>query len=247
VTVRILHIIDRLDCYGPSRQLSLLVQGLPPSQFCNRICAPEVSAALPEQLAAAPESICALASRGLIDPTWPVRLWRLLLDFRPQIIHGWGCRANLVAALATIVQKKAVLILGQRCTLEQCGSGHALLQPAMFRRAQKIVVNSAAIWDQCVAGGIAKEKMTLISNGIVPLQPPSVSRRQLLAELGLPPDALAGAPEVELTAALPERDAALREVRKQVDALLVPALKAAGLSALPPPGAPASPDPTVPF
>ena len=66
-------------------------------------------------------------------------------------------------------------------------------------------------------------------------------------KLGLPPDALAGAPEVELTAALPERDAALREVRKQVDALLVPALKAAGLSALPPPGAPASPDPTVPF
>ena len=188
MTVRILHIIDRLDCYGPSRQLSLLVQGLSPSQFCNRICALDVSAALPEQLAAAPESICVLASRGLSDPTWPVRLWRLLLDFRPQIIHGWGRRANLVATLATIVQKKAVLILGQRCTLEQCGSGHALLQPAMFRRAQKIVVNSAAIWDQCVARGIAKEKMTLISNGIVPLQPPPVSRRQLLAELGLPPD-----------------------------------------------------------
>lgn len=225
MTVRILHIIDRLDCYGPSRQLSLLMHGLPPSQFCNRIGALKVAADLPEELAAVPGKICVLASRGLLDPTWPVRLRRLLLHFRPQIIHGWGRRANLVAALAAVVQQKAALIVSQRCSLEQCGC-IALLQAAMFRRAKKIVVNSAAVWDQCVACGIAKEKTTLISNGVVPLQTPPVSRRQLLAELGLPPNARLVCAGGRLYSHMGIKDAIwaadlLKVVRKDVHLLIV--------------------------
>ena len=188
MTLRILHIIDRLDCYGTSRQLSLLVQGLRPGQFCNRICALEVSSFLPEELAAARTRVCALASRGLMDPTWPTRLGRLLSEFRPQIIHGWGGRANVVATLAGFVWRRAVLVLSRRCMAEQSGTGSALLRRAMFRRARKIVVNSAAIWDECVAGSTRKEKLTLISNGVVPPGPPPLSRRQLLTELGLPLD-----------------------------------------------------------
>ncbi len=188
MTVRILHVIDRVDCYGTSRQLSLLVQGLPRGQFSNRICALEVSPVLPEELSAAQVSFGAVASRGLTDPLWPARLWRLVREFRPQIIHGWGGRANVVAALATLAQRKAALVLSRRCVTSRSNIGGALRRRAILRKAHRIVVNSAAIWDECAAWGAPKEKLTLIPNGVAPPSTPALSRRQLLAELGLPRD-----------------------------------------------------------
>jgi glycosyltransferase involved in cell wall biosynthesis len=189
VTKRILHIVPSLEPRGTTKQVNLLVKGLPRDEFELRIvslnCTSPVACGL-QQDGIKPISI---RRRGQVDPRAFWKLRQLIRRLRPDIVHTWTFAANTYGRLAAIAAGGARIVASER-HLDAWKSGLELaVDRRLAWRSDCIVVNSAAVRDFYVARGLPSAKIHLIPSGVLPAEPKSVDRRQLLDEIRLPHDA----------------------------------------------------------
>lgn len=183
---RILQIIPSLDRAGAEKQMSLLARGLPQDEFEVHVCALTRGGPLEAELRQAGIPVYVIGKRWRADPQAYWRLRRLIAQLRPDLVHTWLFAANAYGRQAAFACRVPVVVAAERCVDPWKGTLERMIDLYLARKTARIVVNSQAVRDFYVRYGLPAEKMVVIPNGVGPAQPSPVSRRELLAELGLP-------------------------------------------------------------
>lgn len=134
------------------------------------------------------------------DPVRVVRLALLMREFRPDVVQTWLAHADLLGGIAARLARVPRVVWGIH---------NSTLDPVRTRRTTQwtvaacarlsrsipdvIVSVSRAARDVHVAAGYDASKFVLIPNGfdLARYRPDPEARREVRAELGLPPDAVA--------------------------------------------------------
>lgn len=183
---RILQIIPTLDQAGAEKQVSLLARGLPREGFDVHVCALTRGGPLVAGLLDAEIPVTVVGKRRRLDPQAYWRLRRHVAGLRPDVIHTWMFAANAYGHAAGRAAGVRFLVAGQRCVDPWKGFSELAVDRHVARHSSRIAVNSPGVRDFYVRHGLPAEKIRVIPNGVPPAEPTATTRRQLLAELGLP-------------------------------------------------------------
>jgi glycosyltransferase involved in cell wall biosynthesis len=130
------------------------------------------------------------------------RLPRLLESarrFRPHLVHGWMYHGNLAAsAIGAFGRERVPILWSIRQALyrlaDERRSTRAVIRlgAALSRRPSSILYNSALSAEQHEAIGYDRTRRVVIPNGFDcdQFRPQAEARREVRAELGLPPDSI---------------------------------------------------------
>lgn len=186
---RLLHIIPTLVRGGAEKQLALLAAGLPRDQFDVHVAVLTHTGPLEETLRSAGVPVTVIGKRWKVDPLAFWRLKSLIRRLKPDIVHTWLFAANSYGRQAAIAAGVKHIVAGERCVDPWKSTLHLTIDRALAKRTERIVTNSSGVKEFYVSRGLPPEKFTIIPNGIRVTEPPEpISRTELLAELGLPPD-----------------------------------------------------------
>lgn len=189
MTRRILQIIPTLDRSGAEKQMSLLARRLPRDEFDVHVCVLTRSGPRAAELDAAGVPTVVIGKRWKLDPRAFWRLRRHVARLRPDLLHTWIFAADSYGRAAGLSCGVRHMICGLRCVDPWKGRLQLAVDRALARRTSRIVANSPGVKDFYVGKGLPAEQIEVIANAVEPLPPSTVSRQQLLAELGLPRDA----------------------------------------------------------
>ncbi len=188
MTHRILHIIPTLDAGGAEKQLTLLATRLPRDQFDVHVCGMARGGVLEEPLRQAGVPFAVSGKSWRYDPAALWRLKRHIARLRPDLVHTWLFAGNSYGRTAALWAGVRRIVAGERC-VDRWKLWHEwAIDRRLTRRTDRIATNSRAVRDYCAAHGVPAEKFVVIPNGIGPAAASSVSRSELLAELGLAAD-----------------------------------------------------------
>lgn len=204
--LRVLTLVDSLRPGGAERLAATLAIHLDRSRFEPIVCVSRTIATpspLIDDLNEAGVSILPLtrSSRRAL------RAWSPLLGFlhreQVDILHSHMFGSNAWGAAFAILSRTPVFVAHEHGSASQGGSLRSFLDRWLIGRAADafIAVSQEDRRKMINVFGIPSDKVRLVMNGIVPLQPP---RSDLRAELGIPPDA-----EVVGTLAVLRREKAL--------------------------------------
>jgi glycosyltransferase involved in cell wall biosynthesis len=188
MTPRILHLIPTLDRSGTEKQLRLLAAGLMRAGCDTHVCAFAQGRPTAEILPFAGIRPTILEKRWAFDPFTFWQLKRLVDHLRPDVVHAWGCTANLYGLAAAIGGGVKRFVAGYRCMEPICNSLQIRIDREIGRRSARLVTNSRGIKDFYVRNGLPDDKFQIIPNAVELPHPPSCTRQQILDELGLPRD-----------------------------------------------------------
>jgi glycosyltransferase involved in cell wall biosynthesis len=183
---RILEIIPTLDRAGAEKQLCLLAGGLPRDEFDVHVCALTRGGPLAADLSAAGVPLAVIGKRWKLDPGAFWRLREHVARLRPDLIHAWMFAANTYGFAAARACGVKNVVIAQRCVDPWKNRLQLAMDRALARRCRFVVVNSEGVRDFYIRHGTPAERVRLIPNGAAVPQKPATTRRQLLAELGLP-------------------------------------------------------------
>jgi glycosyltransferase involved in cell wall biosynthesis len=186
MTKRILQIIPTLDRAGAEKQLCLLARGLPRDEFDVHVCALTHGGPLAADLREAGIPLTIIGKRWKLDPQAFWRLKQHVAALRPDLIHTWMFAANMYGFAAARACGVKNVVIGQRCVDPWKSRLQLALDRQLAKRCRGVVVNSEGVRDFYVRHGAPAEQVRVIPNGVAMPSPPSTTRRQLLAELGLP-------------------------------------------------------------
>jgi glycosyltransferase involved in cell wall biosynthesis len=190
VKQRVVHLIGSLEVSGATKQLTYLATRLPPADFESHVIALRANPAALEMLRSKGVEPVVIGWRGPWDA---VGFWRLSQQLRRRkadIVHMWPAAfgswpMEACARLAGIRRRVAsIRRLENQGTHSAIGSARRIA-----KGADRVVVNSASVRNGCIASGVPAEKVTVIFDGVCPIEKSSSSRQQLLSELQLPSDA----------------------------------------------------------
>jgi len=186
VKPRILQIINTLDRTGAGKQLCLLARGLPRDQFELHVCALTGGGHLEADLAAAGVPVTVIGKRWKCDPKTFWELKHLIKRLGPDLIQTWTFTANiygLAAARATGIKQ----IAASYRHVEPWKSNLRLpMDRYLSKHAVQLLANSADVRNFYVQQRLPEEKFRIIPDAVEAPEPNTITRRQLLAELGLP-------------------------------------------------------------
>ena len=120
----------------------------------------------------------------------PLAFWRLkqhVARLRPDLVHTWMFAANAYGGAAAWACGVRCLVAGQRCVDPWKSRLQLAIDRAIARRCRCVVVNGEGVREFYVRRGVHDDKDRVIPNGDGLPAPPTATRRQVLAELGLPP------------------------------------------------------------
>jgi glycosyltransferase involved in cell wall biosynthesis len=186
MTKRILQIIPTLDRAGAEKQLCLLASGLPRDEFEVHVCALTRGGPLAAELGAAGVPLRVIGKRWKLDPRAFWQLKEHLARLRPDLVHAWMFAANAYGLAAAGACGLRNVVIAQRCVDPWKSRLQLAIDRAMAQRCRSVVVNSEGVRDFYVRHGTPADRVRVIPNGVALPGPPGTTRRQLLAELGLP-------------------------------------------------------------
>ena len=193
--VRVLRIIDRLNVGGPALQASVLMAGLDPARFDQRLLTGTVAAGEGDFVSIRAPELAVTVVPGLgraprvgDDVRAFAALVRAMREFRPHIVHTHKAKAGVLGRLAA-------RITGVPATVHTY-HGHLLrgyFNPAMTRavvvterrlarRTTRLVAVGHQVRDDLIAAGIGRpEQFRVVAPGVDLPDPPDrdVARAQL--------------------------------------------------------------------
>jgi glycosyltransferase involved in cell wall biosynthesis len=196
VKLRILQIIDVSDRAGASRaaaglsgsavkQLCLLAKGLPRDQFEVHVCA--LNGGPPEadlNFAGVPFTALGKCRKYDLKTFWQLK--RLINRLQPEVIHAWSFTANAYGLAAAKAAGAGRFVAAYR-SFDHAKTGAQLaIHRYIGKHSRQLAANSCVVRDFYVQKGLPAEKFPVIPDGVEPPQPSTATRRQLLAQLGLP-------------------------------------------------------------
>ena len=189
MTKRILEIIPTLDRAGAEKQLCLLAGGLPRDEFDVHVCALTRGGPLAADLAAAGVPLTVIGKRWKLDPRAFWRLKEHLARLQPDLIHAWmfaantyGFAAGRACGVKNIRDRPAVRrsVEEPAATGAGPGDGPALPLRGGQQRGRARFLRPPRHAGRTGAGDPQRRGDARPAN--------ATTRRQLLAELGLPED-----------------------------------------------------------
>jgi glycosyltransferase involved in cell wall biosynthesis len=213
VKKRILQLIATVDGAAAAKQMGLLARGLPPEDFDVHVCVLGQGGPLLSGLLGAGIPVTVISSRWQLDLQAAWLLQRHLARLRPDLIHCWllasaayGCAAAMAAGVKCLPQNilfwprlredaskwhpgVTALVASRRCLSPWRGWLELAVDRQIARRCDQIVTSRLDVRDLYVRRGVPAAKIRVIPDGVPRAQPSGATRRQLLAELGLPEDA----------------------------------------------------------
>jgi glycosyltransferase involved in cell wall biosynthesis len=186
---RIAYVIGELGKGGAEYQLYELVRGLDRTRFVPTVFALSTGGYWAARLRELGVTVAELPSRGSIDPRRLVALRRALAAFAPHVLHTVLWSGNAYGRLAAIGLGIPVVVTAERNVVRR-PAWQRLLERGLDRMTDRYLVNSAAIVTELVErGGLSRDKMQVIHNGIdlagLPAFDPD--RRPARAALGFDP------------------------------------------------------------
>ncbi|MCH5377327.1 MAG: glycosyltransferase, partial [Planctomycetes bacterium] len=130
--------------------------------------------------------VCVIGKKSRIDPFAFRRLQRHIRQLQPDLVHTWLFAANAYGRQAAFGAGVKCVVAGERC-VDPWKRWHELaIDRYLARRTRRLVTNSQGVVDFYVRHGLPAEKFVVIPNAVTPAAPSTVSRQELLDELGLP-------------------------------------------------------------
>jgi glycosyltransferase involved in cell wall biosynthesis len=190
VTHRVQLIIPTLDRCGAEKQLTLLACGLPRDRFEVHVCALTRGGPWQAVLEAQGIPVTVIGKSWKFDPLAYLRLRRQIRRLRPDLVHTWIFAANAYGRQAAFSAGVPHVLAGERC-VDPWKRWHELaVDRYLARRTERLITNSSGVRDFYVQRGIPADKWVIIPNGVEPAPPSTLERRDVLAELGLPAEAV---------------------------------------------------------
>lgn len=189
MTRRILHVIPTLDRAGAEKQLCLLAGPLRRRGFDVHVAALTRGGPRLAELRRAEVPVEVIGKRWKLDPQAYLRLQKHVRRLQPDLLHTWLFAADAYGRAAGRACGVRRMVVGLRCADPWKGWKEWAIDRLLARYTDRFVANSAGVRDFYVGKGLAEEKMAVIPNAVTPQPRPSVTRRQLLAELELPAEA----------------------------------------------------------
>jgi glycosyltransferase involved in cell wall biosynthesis len=170
--VKVVFLVRQLNIGGAERQLVIVANELASRGHEVVIASFYPGGALSKQLDSRRVRLISLEKRSRWDLfTMYFKVLRVMRQERPDILHGWMHTQNVVATAARFFFPKAKLYWCVRASnletvLDPVESLAVWLQSRLAVFADCIVVNSMAGLEHAASGGIDREKMVFIPNGI---------------------------------------------------------------------------------
>ncbi len=170
--MKILFLARQLNIGGAERQLVILANELASRGHDVVIASYYPGGALSEKLDSGRVRLISLGKRSRWDLfSLYVKVWRVVKQERPDVLHGWMHTQNIVATSIQVFFPKIKLFWCIRSSdLEMVQDVverfEVWLQSRLSGIPDCVVVNSMAGLEHGVTSGIAREKMLFIPNGI---------------------------------------------------------------------------------
>ena len=189
--IRVLNLISDTNIGGAGRVILNYLRYADRTQFETHVAVPRGSLLVPplEEAGAVVHQVDAMADRSYSSQDVKV-LQALIRDVKPDLVHTHGALSGRIAA--------------KRCHVPVVYSRHSAFPvPAKLKYppgrwvnklvnehyADHIIAVSPAARDNLTQAGISPRKITVVMNGVAPLEPASPSEQeQLRASLGVAPD-----------------------------------------------------------
>ena len=195
---RVLHVIGGGEFGGAEQHILNLLATFPKGEIDSQVVC-FYDSVFAGKLREAGIPVIALSQYGRFDPRLLSGLSRVIRDYRPDIVHSHGVKANFFARLAAFRKVPAVLTTVHSYLRYDYVHPLAYLVVSILEKGTRplndhYIAVSAAIRNILHKEGIQAEKISLIYNGIeiAPFrrteQRPA-DRARLAAEWGLPADA----------------------------------------------------------
>ena len=195
VRIRLALIITGLTTGGAEAMLLKLLQKIDLSRFTPTVISLTTTGEIGPQIEALGIRVHALGIRpGAISPVKFLRLVRLLLQLKPDVVHTWMYHADLLGGMAARLTGVKAISWGIRHTDLSTGANKRSTLAVMRACAwlsrwlpQKILVNSTVAAKVHISKGYSSEKMVIIPNGfdLGKFSPSPLARTALREELGL--------------------------------------------------------------
>lgn len=187
---RLMLIIPSLDQGGAEKQLTLLASQLPRDQFNVSVCALTRGGPYESTLQHNDVPVTVIGKKFKVDPLAYGRLKQHIQQQKPDLVHTWLFAANSYGRRAAQAAGTPHIICGERCVDRWKAGYEHWIDKALDRRTDRIACNSSGIRDFYVEHGRDADKFRVIPNGMrIDPAPPTKTKAQLFAELGIPEEA----------------------------------------------------------
>lgn len=181
-------VIPTLDQGGAEKQISLLARGLPKDEFEVHVVVLTRSGPREAELAAAGVPMHFIDKKWKFDPFAWLRLRKLFLRLKPDIVHTWIFAANAYGRSAALSAGIRAVGGSERSVDPWKASWQLVTDRFLCRRTPRLTTNSSGVVDFYASKGIPAEAFTLIPNAVLPAKQSNVSREEIAKRLGVPAD-----------------------------------------------------------
>lgn len=165
--MRILFVIDQLNCGGAEQQLITLCQGLRQRGHDIHVVTIYARTELRGELEAIQVPIAVAYKYGKLDLTVVWRLQRLIKTIAPDLIHAYLSGSCIVTPMTRWIGVKTPVLQSERSMLEWRSGVRLWVDKFVRRRVVGITCNAQAIKKRLVeAEQVPSEKLVVIYNGL---------------------------------------------------------------------------------
>ena len=164
--IKICYLINALHVGGAERALSKTVARLDKSRYETIVCCLWMGGAVTDEIEKAGAKVINLDAKHKLDFGIPFKLYRLLKEHKPDILHSFLFHANMFGRIVGRLAGVPVIISSER-TMGMEGKHRLLLNRLTASLADKIVTVSEAVREFAIAKiGITPDKLVTIYNGV---------------------------------------------------------------------------------
>lgn len=163
---RLLHIIGQMSRGGAERQLMELCKGLDPALYELSICSLTPEWAMFDHYALPVVARIECYKRAGIDPTFFLRLARIMSKGHFDIVHTWLYTANIWGRIAARLAGIPVVVGSIRATIEWQGCVRTGIDHLLAPLSDVIIVNAQAVYNSDAGAFLMDPVYEVIYNGV---------------------------------------------------------------------------------
>ncbi len=188
MTYKLALVIPTLDQGGAEKQLCLLADGLSKELFDVQVIALTRTGPREASLRDSNIPIHQIHKHRKFDPLAWRRLYRLLREMRPDIVHTWLFAANAYGRSAALAAGVPVIAASERSVDPWKAGWQLRIDRWLAKKTGRITTNSNGVVNFYKDHGISESFFSLIPNAVPERVRSAVGREEIASRLGIPVD-----------------------------------------------------------